>query len=267
MFRTVMISCAVLLVGTLSYYGANEASAPADFAFVNQGQAYTLDPQQMSWSSDHRICFNVWEGLTTIDATTLEPIAGMAHFPPDISADELSYTFHLRSDSAWCNGDRVTAGDFVRGWRRALEPGTASDYAFLLLDHVAGTRDYYDWRNRAVELLGKMKSLARCRNDKGEHGDSDSAQQRSAPSSLSGGAHHHRGHSGPCSPGPRHTGPCLRRMGLDRSHSPGHFADIPSRAQVLSRHAKCTAWRARPGHRVGFRAGFPYRLTVRTKDD
>lgn len=155
-----MISCAVLLAGTLSYYGANEASAPADFAFVNQGQAYTLDPQQMSWSSDHRICFNVWEGLTTFDAATLEPIAGMAHFPPEISADELSYTFHLRSDSAWCNGDRVTAGDFVRGWRRALEPGTASDYAFLLLDHVAGTRDYYDWRNRAVELLGKMKSLA-----------------------------------------------------------------------------------------------------------
>ncbi|KQL45632.1 ABC transporter substrate-binding protein [Brevibacillus choshinensis] len=49
----------------------------------------------------------------------------------EISEDGLTYTFHLR-DAKWSNGDPVTAQDFEYAWKRALDPQTASDYAYQL---------------------------------------------------------------------------------------------------------------------------------------
>lgn len=48
----------------------------------------------------------------------------------DISSDKLTYTFTLR-DSKWSNGDPVTASDFEYAWKRAIDPKTASNYAYL----------------------------------------------------------------------------------------------------------------------------------------
>jgi oligopeptide transport system substrate-binding protein len=49
----------------------------------------------------------------------------------DISADGLSYTFYLRGNAKWSNGDPVTANDFIGSWRRILTPSLGSDYANL----------------------------------------------------------------------------------------------------------------------------------------
>lgn len=45
---------------------------------------------------------------------------------------DLDYTFQLRDDARWSDGKPVTAHDFVFSWRNALDPGTASEYAFIL---------------------------------------------------------------------------------------------------------------------------------------
>ena len=50
----------------------------------------------------------------------------------DISDDQLVYTFHLREDGMWSNGDPVTAGDFAFAWQQALNPDVAADYAYFL---------------------------------------------------------------------------------------------------------------------------------------
>ena len=47
-----------------------------------------------------------------------------------VSEDGLVYTFHLREDAKWSNGEPVTANDFVYAWRRLVDPNTASEYAF-----------------------------------------------------------------------------------------------------------------------------------------
>jgi len=49
-----------------------------------------------------------------------------------ISKDGLTYTFKLRQDAYWSNGDPVTAYDFVFAWQRAVAPETESEYAFLI---------------------------------------------------------------------------------------------------------------------------------------
>lgn len=152
MFRTVILICCGLLATIVAAYRFGAGIERADFAYVNPSGINTLDPAVMTWTQDIRIAINIWEGLTAYDPETAEPVEGTAYWPT-VSDDGLVYTFTIRPDARWSNGDAVTARDFVRGWRRAIEPGTAADYAFFITDFVAGAQHYYDWRNQAVALL------------------------------------------------------------------------------------------------------------------
>lgn len=62
----------------------------------------------------------------------------------DISADKKTYTFHLRKDAKWSNGEPVTAKDFVFSWITTMTASTGSQYAYILTDNIAGGQDYYD---------------------------------------------------------------------------------------------------------------------------
>lgn len=72
---------------------------------------------------------NLMEGLTRLGKdSTAQPGAAEKW---DISDDGLTYTFHLREDANWSNGDPVVAEDFVHAWKYMLDPETASPAAFL----------------------------------------------------------------------------------------------------------------------------------------
>ncbi|MDX1381240.1 MAG: peptide ABC transporter substrate-binding protein [Xanthomonadales bacterium] len=75
------------------------------------------------------------EGLVTFDAAG-EPVPGTAE-SWDLSPDGLQYRFRLRADARWSDGTPVVAEDFVRAWRRALNPRSAAHTA-ALLEPVAG---------------------------------------------------------------------------------------------------------------------------------
>ncbi|WP_026693351.1 peptide ABC transporter substrate-binding protein [Peribacillus kribbensis] len=75
---------------------------------------------------------NVYEGLYRLGQDN-EPVLGMAAEEPKVSADGKVWTFKLR-DAKWSNGDPVTANDFVFSWRRAVDPATAAEYAYMLYD-------------------------------------------------------------------------------------------------------------------------------------
>ena len=139
--------------------GPGPGGQRAEFRFISRASVNTLDPARMSYIQDIQACQTMWEGLTQLEAKTFEPIAGAALWPPASSENGRRVVFTIRPEARWSNGDRVTAGDFVRGWRRAIEPGTADVYAELISNHIAGADEYTDWRKAWMNTLSVIRRL------------------------------------------------------------------------------------------------------------
>jgi oligopeptide transport system substrate-binding protein len=89
-----------------------------------------LDPQIVTGVTEHHTIMALLEGLVTEDPVDLHPVPGVAQ-RWDISADGRIYTFHLRKDAKWSNGDPVTAQDFLESYKRILTGSLASEYAYM----------------------------------------------------------------------------------------------------------------------------------------
>ncbi|HPO17500.1 MAG TPA: peptide ABC transporter substrate-binding protein, partial [Candidatus Hydrogenedentes bacterium] len=99
---------------------------------VNVGtEVQNLDPHLVSGVPEQRVLNALFEGLADLDPQTLQPIPAVAE-SWTISEDKLVYTFTLRRNARWSNGDPFTANDFVYSWKRMLSPGLAAEYAYLL---------------------------------------------------------------------------------------------------------------------------------------
>lgn len=91
----------------------------------------TMDVTKATDSESMNVMRNVFEGLYILGENN-KVIPGVAK-SYEVSEDKKTYTFHLR-DSKWSNGTPVTAADFVFSWKRAVNPDTAAEYAFLFFD-------------------------------------------------------------------------------------------------------------------------------------
>jgi oligopeptide transport system substrate-binding protein len=102
----------------------------------------TLDPHLVQSTKDSIIEGDLYEGLVGVDAAG-SPIPGAAE-SWEVSADGLTYTFHLRPNLKWSNGDPLVAQDFVNGMRRVIEPETSSMKAYYLTLQVpiVGATEY-----------------------------------------------------------------------------------------------------------------------------
>lgn len=136
------ILCFFISAGPTSAGAGGGTADPSQrpIVFCNPDDIKTLDPGRTSWASDLRVAMGLWEGLTSYHPITLAPLPGVAS-SWDISADKLTYTFHLRPDARWSNGDTVTAKDFLYAWKRLLEPSTGAQYGELL-NCIAGVKEY-----------------------------------------------------------------------------------------------------------------------------
>ena len=103
----------------------------ADFVFNNGDEVQSLDPATVTGVPEGRILRGLFEGICVKDPVTLEPIPGCA-LSWDKSDDGRTWTFHMRPEARWSNGDPVTAHDFEFSWRRFLEPATGAEYSYLL---------------------------------------------------------------------------------------------------------------------------------------
>lgn len=98
---------------------------------------------------------NVYEGLYRQDKDNNLELAGASE-KPQVSEDGLTYTFKLRQNAKWSNGDAVKAQDYVYGWQRTVNPKTASQYSYLFApvenaeDITAGKKDVSDLGIKAV---------------------------------------------------------------------------------------------------------------------
>lgn len=97
----------------------------------NGKEVQDLDPHIVNGVSSFNVLSALFEGLVAEDPHDLHPVPGVAE-RWEISPDEKTYTFHLRRDARWSNGEPVTARDFIDSYRRVLSPAMASDVAYML---------------------------------------------------------------------------------------------------------------------------------------
>ncbi len=127
------------------------ANAPGVFTYIATSDANNRDPQAMSWSHDIRRANSLFDPLVRLD------YADMSIHPAtaerwDISGDGLTYTFHLRGDARWSNGDPVTAGDYLYAWRRALMPDSKPQYGNLFAA-IHGASDFTAFRTAQLKSI------------------------------------------------------------------------------------------------------------------
>lgn len=97
----------------------------------NGDEPQGLDPHLVSGVIEHNILMSLLEGLCAEDPKTLQPVPGAAE-KWEISDDGTVYTFTLRENGRWSNGDPVTAEDFRFSFERILSPRLAGEYAYML---------------------------------------------------------------------------------------------------------------------------------------
>lgn len=155
----VLFTIVFLIAVALSGCGRNTATTArraGELVFNNAAEPETLDPALITRQSDQRICYALFEGLTSYTAKAeLQP--GVAE-RWEVSPDGLRYTFYLRPDAVWSNGRRITAEDFVGSWRRTLAPETAGEYASLLYP-IANARAFNEGESKDFSQVG-VRALA-----------------------------------------------------------------------------------------------------------
>lgn len=114
------------------YWG--KVSPPTDdvLRYITGSEPESLDPA-FGGQPESRIFIGLYDRLVEFDPRTMEPIPSMAtHWEVDESGTV--YTFYLRKDGRFSNGEPITAGDFVWSFGRLADPVTASRYGYFLYD-------------------------------------------------------------------------------------------------------------------------------------
>jgi len=109
----------------------------------------TLDPGLNQSVDGAIIAVNAFEGLCKLDDKD-KAIPGQAE-KWEVSPDGLKYTFHLKKDLKWSNGDPLKASDFEYAWKRVLNPETASEYSFQML-YLKGGSEYNTGKGTADQV-------------------------------------------------------------------------------------------------------------------
>lgn len=110
--------------------------------FGNGTEVQDIDPQIVTGVPEHKILMALGEGLLSENPVDLSPEPGVAE-RYEVSEDGRTYTFHLRADARWSNGDPITAQDFYRSYQRILTQSLAAEYANMIYDFVENAEAYF----------------------------------------------------------------------------------------------------------------------------
>lgn len=155
-FFIVLVAAALLATGCAKKEGVVASSGGAGSRKVlhygNGAEPQDIDPVIVTGTPEYRLIQTFSEGLVSEDPQ-MNIIPGVAE-RWEISPDGLTYTFHLRADANWSNGDPVTSQDFTHSFQRVLTPALACQYAYMLFNHVRGAKDYYDGKTTDFASTG-----------------------------------------------------------------------------------------------------------------
>ncbi|WP_099303585.1 peptide ABC transporter substrate-binding protein [Bacillus sp. Marseille-P3800] len=131
--------------------GTEENETGDKVLIVNNGaEPVSLDPQIAFETVSSAPLNNIMEGLMRLNADHQPEEAVAERY--EVSDDGLTYTFHLRENANWSNGDPVTAEDFEYAWKRLVNPDTGSPAAFLA-NLIDGANEFYEGEGSEDDVM------------------------------------------------------------------------------------------------------------------
>ena len=125
----VSLSCAVSAKNE-EFFGKTVPPEQNILRYVTGDEPESLDPPVSTGQPEARIYMALYDGLVDYHPKSMRPIPALAE-RWDVNNDSSEFTFHLRQNGRWSNGDPIDANDFVYTFRRALSPELASRNAYL----------------------------------------------------------------------------------------------------------------------------------------
>ena len=120
------------------FYAETAPPPKKEFRWSNGKLPKSFDPAFAAAPPETDVVRAIYEGLTDTNPKDLKTIASIA-VDWTASDDNKTWTFILRRDAKWSNGEQVTAKDFVRSWKRLAEMGNKVSH-YKLLDNIVGMR-------------------------------------------------------------------------------------------------------------------------------
>ncbi len=139
--KTKVISALSVIFLILSTTSPVFADSGKNILLMNYSSGeFQLDPAHSYTTTEAQLYSAIYEGLVGYHPLTLEPVPGAAS-RWIVSSDGLTYTFFLRPDGKYWNGETVTASDFRDAWLRLIDPDEGAEYSFML-DIIEGAYEY-----------------------------------------------------------------------------------------------------------------------------
>ena len=134
-FKALSLICGLAVTTLLTSCGPTETNVERGnregiLYWGNGQEPEDLDPHITTGVPESFIQEALFEPLVNSRPDTLEPAPGVAEYW-QISADNITYTFHLNPEARWSNGDPLTADDFVWSYWRAMHPKLGNKYAYM----------------------------------------------------------------------------------------------------------------------------------------
>lgn len=142
-----------LLACLLAFSSAAVPAAAAETTLrrANSAEPELLDPQKITGLSEANVVADLFESLITLDADR-HPVPGAA-MSWDVSADQKTWTFHLRPNSKWSDGTPLTSADWVYSFRRLVDPATGAA-KFDQIRSVVNAEAIASGREKDITKLG-----------------------------------------------------------------------------------------------------------------
>ncbi|GAB5561113.1 MAG: peptide ABC transporter substrate-binding protein [Synoicihabitans sp.] len=149
----------LLILAVMNFNGCRDrqtlveqANANNTLILANGTEPADLDPQIVTGSPESRIVLSLFEGLVRYHPESLDPLPAVAE-RWELADDQVTYTFFLRPDAKWSDGQPVTARDFHRAYQRMLSPTIASENAENLY-FLEGAADFHQGRTTDFSRVG-----------------------------------------------------------------------------------------------------------------
>lgn len=157
-FAGIMVMAAAWVLAACSNSNSNSSNSKSVMNTATSNEISTLDSSKYGDTTSSEVLQNSMEGLYRFDKKNQPKLAGATSVTH--SKDQKVYTFNLRKNAKWSNGDPVTAQDYVTAWRRTVDPKNSSldsDSYAIIKNGTKITEGKAPVKSLGIKALGKYK--------------------------------------------------------------------------------------------------------------